>query len=220
MKKLSLAVIFLVSIGFLASSCYKEVIKGNGIEWSETRSVSGFTRIKLDGSGAVSVVKGAAFKVTVTDDQNILPYVKTILSGNELIIGYKNDAWVRKGSLKVAIEMPFVEGLQVDGSGSMDISGGFNTTSLLKATVNGSGNVFIRDGNADSYEIVINGSGDIRSFGLASKIALVRISGSGDAEVKVTDKLDVVITGSGNVYYMGNPAVFTKITGSGKVNKR
>jgi len=38
-------------------------------------------------------------------------------------------------------------------------------------------------------------------------------------EVKVTDKLDVAIAGSGNVKFKGNPTVSTHIAGSGKVKK-
>ncbi len=203
------------------SSCIKEIVKGNGVAATETRAVAGFTRVRLDGSGTVSIVKGTTFKVTVTDDQNVLPYVKTTLSGGELCIGYKDDTWVKKGNLKVAIEMPAVDGLRVDGSGSIDAGGGFANAGQLRAGINGSGDIFIRDGNVDGIDAVITGSGDLHAFGLSAKKATVKLSGSGEAEVKVMEDLDVNITGSGNVYYMGAPArVNTKITGSGKVIKR
>lgn len=220
-KNALLAAIFLtISMVFL-SSCYKEVIKGNGVPATETRAIAGFTRVQLDGSGTVTIVKGNSFKVTVTDDQNILPYVETSLSGNELRIGYKDNTWIKKGNLKVAIEMPELDGLQVDGSGDIDAGGGFASAGQLRAGINGSGDIFIRDGNADGFDVVITGSGDMHAFGLSAKKATVKLSGSGEAEVKVSEDLDVNITGSGNVYYMGTPGrVNTRITGSGKVIKR
>jgi hypothetical protein len=36
-------------------------------------------------------------------------------------------------------------------------------------------------------------------------------------KVALSKKLDAEITGSGSVYYHGNPIITTKITGSGKV---
>jgi hypothetical protein len=222
MKMTTLMVaVFLMSAIFFLSSCNKEVIKGNGVQTSETRAIAGFTRVKLEESGTVTIVKGNSFKVTVTDDQNILPYVETSLSGNELRIGYKDNTWVKKGNLKVAIEMPALDGLQVDGSGNIDAGGGFVNTGQLRASINGSGDIFIRDGNADVFDVVITGSGDLYAFGLSAKKAIVKLSGSGEAEVKVSEDLDVNITGSGNVYYMGTPGrLNTRITGSGKVIKR
>jgi hypothetical protein len=215
-----LVVAFFMSIIFL-SSCNKEVIKGNGISATETRTIGGFTRVQLDGSGTVTIVKGNSFKVSVTDDQNILPYVETSLTGSELRIGYKDNAWVKKGNLKVAIEMPALDGMQVDGSGTIDAGGGFNNAGRLKAGISGSGDIFIRDGNVDGLDAVITGSGDLYAFGLSAIKATAKISGSGNAEVKVVEDLDVNITGSGDVYYMGNPKnVNTRITGSGKVIKR
>jgi hypothetical protein len=212
--------LLLIGAAFFLSSCIKEIVKGNGVVTTETRAITGFTRVRLDGSGTVTILKGATFKVTVTDDQNILPYVKTTLSGGELSIGYKDDTWVKKGNLKVAIEMPAVEEIKVDGSGSMTISGGFSNAGRLKAGLSGSGDIFIQDGNADSYDVVINGSGDVKSFGLTTRKAVVQINGSGDAELRVTDDLDVSITGSGDVYYMGSPVINTRISGSGRVIKR
>jgi Putative auto-transporter adhesin, head GIN domain len=221
MKRVTiLFTLLLTGATFFLSSCVKEIVKGNGVITTESRAIAGFTRVQLEGSGTVTIVKGATFKVTVTDDQNILPYVKTTLSGGELSIGYKDDAWVRRGNLKVAIEMPAVEETKVDGSGSMTISGGFSNAGRLKAGVSGSGDIFIQDGNADTYNVVINGSGNVKSFGLISRRAVVQISGSGDAELSVTDDLDVSITGSGDVYYTGNPVINTRISGSGRVIKR
>jgi Putative auto-transporter adhesin, head GIN domain len=221
MKRVTiLFTLLLTGATFFLSSCVKEIVKGNGVITTESRAIAGFTRVRLEGSGTVTIVKGATFKVTVTDDQNILPYVKTILSGGELSIGYKDDAWVRRGNLRVAIEMPAVEEIKVDGSGSMTISGGFSNAGRLKAGVSGSGDIFIQDGNADTYNVVINGSGNVKSFGLISRRAVVQISGSGDAELSVTDDLDVSITGSGDVYYTGNPVINTRISGSGRVIKR
>ena len=46
-------------------------------------------------------------------------------------------------------------------------------------------------------------------------------TGAGDAEVAVTDALNVVITGAGKVTYSGNPSAIKKqITGAGSVRHK
>ena len=45
----------------------------------------------------------------------------------------------------------------------------------------------------------------------------VRISGSGNAELHVQNELNVFISGSGNVFFSEFPDVFSKKTGSGRV---
>jgi hypothetical protein len=48
----------------------------------------------------------------------------------------------------------------------------------------------------------------------------VRISGSGDVEINVTDELDASISGSGSVLYKGDPKKLNSHSaGSGKVRK-
>ena len=47
------------------SSCSKERIKGNGATVTETRTVSGFSKIDASGSSKVYVTQGAVFNVEV-----------------------------------------------------------------------------------------------------------------------------------------------------------
>jgi phage-related protein len=72
----------------------------------------------------------------------------------------------------------------------------------------------------EEADIHISGSGDVRNFGLQATKAKVKVSGSGNTEITVSNFLDVRINGSGDVYYKGNPSVNADISGSGKVVKR
>ena len=47
----------------------------------------------------------------------------------------------------------------------------------------------------------------------------MRLTGSGDVSVQVSDELDVRIAGSGAVRYSGKPTVEKTITGSGDFKK-
>ena len=51
-------------------------------------------------------------------------------------------------------------------------------------------------------------------------MAKVDVSGSGEVELNVSDSIDVMISGSGEVRYLGDPVVNqTEISDSGEIKK-
>ena len=69
----------------------------------------------------------------------------------------------------------------------------------------------------DQMKVSLTGSGSFFGFPLAASGCQVDIYGSGECEISVHNDLDVVIEGSGNVYYKGTPMIHTDISGSGRV---
>ena len=126
--------------------------------------------------------------------------------------------------------------LHISGSGEMDVeacdaaqvsvsingSGDLRLADLTADTVgvyiSGSGTSAIRRGEARLQTVRITGSGEHDSIGMDSAETEVRISGSGEADVEATDRLDIRITGSGDVRYAGSPeTVAQDVSGSGDV---
>lgn len=105
--------------------------------------------------------------------------------------------------------------VRINGSGDINLSE-LNANDL-SLDVNGSGNLGIDDGQVRDQEIDVNGSGDFQAEGLVSKKAYIRIGGSGNITVWVTESLDVRINGSGNVRYYGRPSVSSSGNGSGDI---
>jgi hypothetical protein len=106
---------------------------------------------------------------------------------------------------------------EMTGSGSIRMKGIFDRTD---ATIEGSGEIVLT-GESLNTEYNITGSGKISGNNMLTSNCYVNISGSGDISTWVTDLLDVEISGSGNVYYYGEPPVInTHISGSGKVIKK
>lgn len=92
----------------------------------------------------------------------------------------------------------------------------------IDADIAGSGEIEL-EGSAYETNFVINGSGDIDAYELFVNLCEVKISGSGSAKVNVRDRLDIKITGSGDVYYIGDvdvDDVSINITGSGSVKDK
>lgn len=105
----------------------------------------------------------------------------------------------------------------VSGSGSLEVSG--TVSNAANFGISGSGKIHA-NGSADFVKADISGSGKVLAADLQVNRCQVRIAGSGDVEISVKNELDANITGSGSVYYKGNPTkVNANSAGSGKVRK-
>ena len=89
----------------------------------------------------------------------------------------------------------------------------------IDIVVTGSGDVNI-SGKALRGDYRLTGSGDIDAEDLRVNECYITSSGSGNIECYVYDLLDVIITGSGDVYYSGSPEIIEKNTGSGELRER
>ena len=65
--------------------------------------------------------------------------------------------------------------------------------------------------------VSIGGSGEFFGREPTATAAEVEISGSGAVDVSAVDRLDAVVSGSGDVVYWGRPAVSEDVSGSGTV---
>jgi hypothetical protein len=100
----------------------------------------------------------------------------------------------------------------IHGSGDADV----HVLGAFDAVIHGSGDVRAV-GKADRLTASINGSGDLRAYDLEAREASVSINGSGDANVNVSESLNVVIHGSGDVHYKGSPKIRQVAPGTGHV---
>ncbi len=203
------------------TSCSKHRLKGEGSIVSETRSVSGFSNISLNGSEEVEIIPSKENKVVVTGYQNLVPSYKTKVSGSTLNLEFEKNYWnVRNNNIKVTIYTTGISKMEMNGSGNISLRDSLKTD-RLRMEINGSGNIYTYNNYVENVEMDINGSGNINARNLTGRYVYAEISGSGDAEITVQEKLDVKINGSGSVKYWGNPSsVNTDINGSGKVRKQ
>ncbi len=236
--------IFLTTIlmGMTVSSCFIDVddddgffscVDGDGPLVTATLDISGFRGVELDIPADVFITQGDEFDVVVEGKQNIIDELEFDVSGG--VWDIKTDRCVRDiGNMKFFITMPEIDFLQVSGSGSIvsnselvvgDIEiriSGSGTIDVeldaddIEARTSGSGNMRLF-GFADELEYRVSGSGDLHAFDLELRQADIQISGSGDAEVNVSEFLKVRISGSGDVIYLGNPTIDASVSGSGEV---
>jgi Putative auto-transporter adhesin, head GIN domain len=102
--------------------------------------------------------------------------------------------------------------LEAAGSGSISTLTAIEVAKI-SAKNSGSGNINLSGGITGITELnaLVAGTGSIQSFFLYTKNTNATILGSGNIECNVLANLNAKISGSGNVFYRGNPTV----TGSG-----
>ncbi|MCF8358904.1 MAG: DUF2807 domain-containing protein [Prolixibacteraceae bacterium] len=76
------------------------------------------------------------------------------------------------------------------------------------------GNINI-SGACDKQFVDMDGTGQYRAYDLLSKECRIYNDGTGNANLFVTDMLDVTIASTGNVFYKGNPEVYLNDTSVG-----
>lgn len=220
MKQVTL--LLLAGMIVLLSACSKERITGSGNSKTEIRNTPSFNAVSVLGSSNVYITKGTALKVEVYGYENLLPYFETTVVNNELRVGYRSGVNIRNDNIKVYITMPDpITFLNIQGSGSISVTGNFTSTVSVDLLINGSGNIDFESGTAPKAMLRINGSGNINAYGLSAKESDAGITGSGNIKTSVTEKFIAAISGSGNIYYKGDPAIINStVTGSGRVIKQ
>jgi hypothetical protein len=96
--------------------------------------------------------------------------------------------------------------LGVAGSGSIDLDVKGKT---LKTDISGSGNVTLK-GYAASNQVMMGGAGSLNAFNLELENATVKVSGSGNAELNVTNSLEASVLGTGSIKHKGNTKNLSK----------
>jgi hypothetical protein len=212
--------------GFLASllsmlslAACGQIVMGNGRVVSEQRDLAGFRSVDLSGSGTLKLHRGA-FRVEVKSDSNVIPYIRTEVSGGELRIGQKPMlAIIKPTILEIDVTMPELEGVIVSGSG-MAYAEPFSGHSF-SGRVSGSGG-FKGELAYDTIDLGGSGSGGFDLAAKASRLEL-RCSGSGGAFISGSaDSAEIGLSGSAEIGARDFAVRSAKlsISGSGSVEIR
>jgi len=195
-----------------------EIVKGSGNVVTEERDVSGFTAVSLQGIGELFVDQTGTESLAITADDNLLPYIKTRISGDKLIISIEeNTTFNNVSELTYHVTVANLDELELDGFGQVTVSN-LNGESL-SVQLDGAGSITV-SGEVDRQTVEINGAGGYDAAELKSQEATVTHNGAGLAVVQVSDQLDAKINGIGTVEYIGDPQVTKDVSGLGSVSQR
>jgi hypothetical protein len=220
LTKITSLIILLFLVGFTAQA------------QTETRNPGSFTGIESGGSWDVFITIGNKDEVRLESRDFDLNKVITEVEGNSLKIKLEKGRY-NNVNFTAYVTVRELESIGVSGSGKMIVESNIDSkkfsigqsgsgniqmkmleTGALKVGMSGSGKVTIQGGSADSATIGQSGSGEFEALELMAGDVKIGKSGSGSTAIGVNGSLIVGSSGSGNVYYKGNPTD-QKISSSG-----
>ena len=182
---------------------------------SESRDVSDFNEVELQGIGSLSIEQADGESLIVEAEEDVLPKIRTEVENDRLIIGPKRNTSINTSEpITYELTVKDLSALQVSESGDVEAEG--ISADELAVTMSGTGDVQI-SGKVGSQKVDISGSGDYQAEDLESTRANVDVGGSGSALVNASDELEAKVSGSGSIEYIGDPTVEQDVNGSGEV---
>ncbi len=209
---------------------------------TESRQVSGFTRIECGEVLNVHVKIDGTESLKISSSADVIRVIETVVEHGTLKIKFKdhlkNGEGEANGPLDIYVTAKSLSSVVKEGSGSIDIDGTVTGRDVsiilngsgnvkasvksenLKVTLNLSGNIYL-SGMADKAKIMINGPGQVDGQDLKTKDASVKITGAGSAYLSAEKTISAKINGPGGVVYSGNATVIDseKAVGTGGIKK-
>lgn len=211
----------------------------------ETRVVSGFTRIEVDGVAEVRLRQGKTEGATIEAPAQWLRRMRTEVHDGTLIIDLAQERqwsdWMHwsgtkqvprvtvdfiklelvetAGAVKLAADSLRADELRLDFAGASTVR--IKNLQASRLRVDGSGATKVElSGKVGSQQVDLSGAGSYAALDLESDRAEVHVSGAGKAYVNAKTSLSVDISGAGLVEYLGSPTLRQDISGVGKVRRR
>ncbi len=184
----------------------------------QTLDVPALTSLSIGIPAEVFLTQGNPHEVIVEAPQSVIDRIEQKMEDGTLSLEFENGRY-RKVSedIKVYVTMPSFENLNLGGKGSIIAQMPFENLGDVTFNIGGKGVIEMK-GSADSAEINIGGKGEVLAEDFQVGDCEVNIGGSCKAFLHITGRLEVAITGKGEVRYTGSPtSVDSSIVGSGTV---
>lgn len=229
----------LSSLLLLFTSC-SQCIEGIGEAVEERRTVKPFETIRSESTFNLvlrALPEGEQPYVVVNAQENLLPFVETTVSGSELSIASESCV---NASAPITIELFAAVYQKIENTGTGSVTGATMITSdsfeientgtgevvlslkckEISITNKGTGSIRVK-GETDELRIDNRGTGSIAAMELRSNNATVDSRGTGDVDLQAHSGLDIKLSGTGDVSYMGNPQNLTlKNSGTGEILRK
>ncbi len=168
-------------------------------------------------------------------EDNLLPYLQTSVTNGVLTVRMNQSCVRNTKPINLYATMSEVRGLSVGGAGNI-VSQSPLTSDQISVGIVGSGSIDLNvnatalnssitgagsekvGGKVSTHRVLIAGTGTLDAYDLGTASTIIDITGTGTANVTVSENLSVKISGAGTVIYRGNPTVTKEVIGVGSVN--
>jgi len=234
-KKTYLLILLSLFSVFILSSCSVFQSIGLGKAVSEERQVSGIESVSVGSNINLIIEQTGTESVRIQAAENIIPNVSTKVVDGELQISLIEGGIKSIRPINCYVGIIDLNTIKVSSSATVKCEN-LKTENLsieMASSANGSLTIYVTNldlmiassahltlsGEAESQNIRVNSSGNLKAYDLASRDCTIDVQSSGNANINVTDNLDAKVSSSANLNYKGSPKVNSDISSGGKINK-
>lgn len=224
----------IVTIAFVGFLFFGPKASENIIE--KTIELREFDAVEIGISSNITIKKGPTHSIKIKSHENIISAIETTIE-NEILTLEFTKKFMNIRVIDIELTTPKLIGIGIEGVDATVQTDHYkadtfyvNATDYCKITVDVDANKIISrikakgsatfKGNANIHDIIAEGELEINAFDLNTKESKVVAYQSGFFHLSVSEKLDVVSGGIGNVVYRGNPEVKSEMNNTGKLLKR
>jgi hypothetical protein len=225
-------VVLVLFITIFFWSCFCK--KGEGKIKTETRNITDFNELVLDGQAQIYIRQDTFISLKVVTDSNLVENIKTEVSGEKLKI-YDSRCLKNVTEYKIYLTFKEISVIKIEGAVKLKCDSAIKSENLyisdksagevdlrldtdnLEVETGGSGLLKL-SGRALDFDLDVDEAGSVDAYTLQAKNVDANIYGAGSCKINVSEKLNGNIEGSGKIIYKGNPKkVNADISGTGKM---
>ena len=165
--------------------------------------LTGFDRIQINGSADLEFVQAQESKVSVTANEEVFQYLNFHVKDGVLILEPVDSVQIKAETFDVFVSAPVLKDITVNGAADARVTG-VDSDETLAITVNGAGDIKLKDIRVPRLDFSVNGAGDLDAAGLKVGKLSVNVRGAGDADLSGEAGSAVLsVSGAGDVNARG-----------------
>ncbi|WP_017930060.1 head GIN domain-containing protein [Robiginitomaculum antarcticum] len=181
---------------------------------TQSHDLSGFSKIDVTGVYKITLTQGDTFVVTTSGEADEVERMEVNVKGDTLILGRKDKKWPRKNAenhgIETLITMPQLTSLDVIGVA--EVKGENLTLGDVDMDIAGVASVEI-SGTCDDITASVNGVGELDLRDLECKTGDLSVNGAGSVSAYTSESVKARVNGVGEVTVYGKPAKVDKRKG-------
>lgn len=218
-------ILLFLLIGVSVASCEPSV-QGNGKVKSETRETAPFQTLDISGAFDVQITQADYSSLKIEADENLHQYIESYVEDGVLYVSSTRRIG-RSRARSLVISLADLEGIDASGASEfktagvirgeklkLDFSGAVEADLQLDydevmGDFSGAAELDLR-GNASTVTLDASGAVEVNATDFKTQKFRLEISGAGEADIFVTEELEIEASGAVEVRYKGNPKKVTR----------
>lgn len=192
-------------------------IRGSGHVVTDSWAVPAFDAVLASGAVRVVVERTGRERVTITAEDNLLPYLVAEVRGGALELGVEPGVRLSPRH-EILVHVESYEVVELSASGAVAMEADLGWVDELWVSASGASSMTLW-GGTDRLNATVSGASHLDALDLEARLARATASGASVALVWVRDRLDADASGASFVRFRGNPLVVAHVSGASAVTK-